>query len=66
MTFLITLAAAFIGATLGQALCLYVVGGMAHRAEAKKAEELQKAMWEYDQALKAERRRMENYAKMEG
>jgi glycerol uptake facilitator-like aquaporin len=66
MTFIITLAAAFIGATAGQALCLWVVGGMAQRAERKKAEEIHKAMFEFNAAMEAEKRRMQNYAKMEG
>ena len=57
--------AAFIGAALGQALTLYIIGMMAQRAQKRQAKAAQEAVQEYHSMMVKERERMREYARME-
>ena len=57
--------AAFIGAALGQALTLYIIGAMAHRVQKKQAERTREAVQEYHSMMLQEQERMKQYARME-
>ena len=56
---------AFIGAALGQALTLYIIGTMAHRVQKKQAERAKEAVQEYHSMMLQEQERMRKYARME-
>ena len=57
--------ATFIGAALGQALTLYIIGMMAQRAQKRQAKAAQEAVQEYHSMMVKERERMREYARME-
>ena len=66
MTFLAVAAGSFLGSLLGNMGVFFVIGIMAKRQEKKKLEELQQLQQGYLQMVEREKKRMENYAKMEG
>jgi membrane protein YqaA with SNARE-associated domain len=66
MTFLAVALGSLLGSFLGNVGVFWVIGLMAQRAEKKQLEELQKLQQGYLDMVERERKRMENYAKMEG
>jgi hypothetical protein len=66
MTFLAVAAGSFLGSLLGNMGVFFVIGIMAKRQEKKQLEELQQLQQGYLQMVEREKKRMENYAKMEG
>ena len=65
MTFLTVLVAAFIGATLGQTLCLWIVGTLAHRQEIAKAQAIQQAILEAHEEAQKQEEKMLEYVRLE-
>lgn len=66
MTFLLIASGSFLGTLLGNLGLFWIIGTMAKRQEKKQLEELQKLQQGYLDMVEREKRRMENYAKMEG
>jgi membrane protein DedA with SNARE-associated domain len=66
MTFLAVAAGSFLGSLLGNMGVFFVIGLMAKRQEKKQLEELQRLQQGYLDMVEKEKKRMENYAKMEG
>jgi hypothetical protein len=66
MTFLAVAAGSFLGSLLGNLGVFFVIGLMAKRQEKKQLEELQKLQQGYLDMVEREKKRMANYAKMEG
>lgn len=66
MTFLAVALGSLIGSFLGNVSVFMVIGAMAKRVEKKQLEDLQKMQQGYLDMVQRERKRMENYAKMEG
>ena len=66
MTFLAVAAGSFLGSLLGNMGVFFVIGLMAKRQEKKQLEELQQLQQGYLEMVEREKKRMENYAKMEG
>jgi uncharacterized protein YhhL (DUF1145 family) len=60
------LAASALGTFLGNLGLLFLVGTMAKRQEKKQKEELEKLQQGYLEMVSREKKRMENYARMEG
>ena len=65
MTFLAVALGSLLGSFLGNVGVFWVIGLMAQRAEKKQLEELQKLQQGYLDMVERERKRMENYAKLE-
>jgi hypothetical protein len=65
MTFLAVAAGAFLGSLLGNTGVFFIIGLMAKRQEKKQLEELQQLQRGYLEMVEREKKRMENYAKME-
>lgn len=65
MTFFFTFIAAFVGATVGQALCFWVIGTIAHRQEMAKAQAIQKAIMEAHQETQEREAKMREYVRLE-
>ena len=65
MTFLAVALGSLLGSFLGNVGVFWVIGLMAQRAEKKQLEELQKLQQGYLDMVEREKKRMENYAKME-
>lgn len=65
MTFFFTFIAAFIGATIGQALCLWVIGTLAHRKEVAKAQAIQLAIIEAYKETQEQQAKMREYVRLE-
>lgn len=65
MTFLAVAVGSLVGSFLGNTLVFWVIGAMAKQAEKKQLEELQKLQQGYLEMAERERKRIENYAKME-
>jgi membrane protein YqaA with SNARE-associated domain len=66
MTFLAVALGSLVGSFLGNIGVFWVLGTMAQRAEKKQLAELQKLQQGYLNMVEREKKRMENYAKMEG
>lgn len=66
MTFLLIASGSFLGTLLGNLGLFWIIGTMAKRQEKKQLEELQKLQQGYLDMVEREKKRMENYAKMEG
>jgi hypothetical protein len=66
MTFLAVALGSLIGSFLGNVGVFWVIGLMAQKAEKKQLAELQKLQQGYLDMVDREKKRMENYAKMEG
>jgi len=66
MTFLAVALGSLVGSFLGNIGVFWVLGTMAQRAEKKQLAELQKLQQGYLDMVEREKKRMENYAKMEG
>jgi membrane protein YqaA with SNARE-associated domain len=65
MTFAAVALGALLGSFLGNVSVFWVLGLMAKRAERKQLEQLKKLQDGYLEMAERERRRIENYAKME-
>jgi hypothetical protein len=65
MTFLAVAAGSFLGSLLGNMGVFFIIGLMAKRQEKKQLEELQKLQQGYLDMVEREKKRMENYAKLE-
>jgi hypothetical protein len=65
MTFLAVTLGSLLGSFLGNTLVFWVIGAMAKRQEKKQLEELQQLQRGYLDMVERERKRIENYAKME-
>jgi membrane protein YqaA with SNARE-associated domain len=65
MTFLAVALGSLLGSFLGNVGVFWVIGLMAQRAEKKQLEELQKLQQGYLDMVEREKKRMENYAKLE-
>jgi hypothetical protein len=66
MTFLAVALGSLLGSFLGNVGVFWVIGAMAKRAEKQQLAELQKLQQGYLDMVEREKKRMENYAKMEG
>ncbi len=66
MTFLAVALGSLLGSFLGNIGVFWVLGAMAKQAEKKQLEELQKLQQGYLEMVEKEKKRMANYAKMEG
>ncbi len=66
MTFLAVALGSLLGSFLGNVGVFWVIGAMAKKAEKKQLEELQRLQQGYLDMVEREKKRMENYAKMEG
>jgi hypothetical protein len=66
MTFLAVALGSLLGSFLGNVGVFWVIGAMAKRAEKQQLEELQKLQQGYLDMVEREKKRMENYVKMEG
>jgi membrane protein YqaA with SNARE-associated domain len=66
MTFLAVAAGSLVGSFLGNMFVFWIIGVMVKRAEKKQLEELQKLQQSYLDMVEREKKRMANYAKMEG
>ena len=66
MTFLAVALGSLLGSFLGNVGVFWVIGLMAQKAEKKQLAELQKLQQGYLDMVEREKKRMENYAKMEG
>jgi hypothetical protein len=65
MTFIAVTLGCLLGSFLGNSLVFFVIGSMAKQAEEKQRRELQKLQQSYLEMAEKERKRMENYAKLE-
>ena len=65
MTFLAVALGSLLGSFLGNVSVFWVIGLMAQKAEKKQLEELQKLQQGYLDMVDREKKRMENYAKLE-
>jgi hypothetical protein len=65
MTFLAVALGSLLGSFLGNVGVFWVIGAMAKKAEKKQLEDLQKLQQGYLDMVEREKKRMENYAKME-
>jgi membrane protein DedA with SNARE-associated domain len=66
MTLALTFAATFLGSVVGNLVVFYILGAMAKRVEKQQLEELERLQQGYLEMVDKERKRMENYARMEG
>jgi len=66
MTLLLIASGSFLGTFLGNLGLFWIIGTMAKRQEKKQLEELQKLQQGYLEMAEREKKRMENYARMEG
>ena len=66
MTFLAVALGSLLGSFLGNVGVFWVIGAMAKKAEKQQLEELQRLQQGYLDMVEREKKRMENYAKMEG
>ena len=64
--FFTILGASALGTFCGNVGLFWVIGNMAKRQEKKQLEELQKLQQGYLDMVEREKKRMENYARMEG
>jgi hypothetical protein len=66
VTFLAVALGSLFGSFLGNLGVFWAIGAMAKRAEKQQLEELQRLQQGYLEMVEREKKRMENYAKMEG
>ena len=70
LSFLATFGVTLVASCLGQGITLWFIGRAAHRAQLKRAHEIQQAvneaMAEHEATMRKERDRIQRYAKMEG
>jgi membrane protein DedA with SNARE-associated domain len=66
MTLALTFAATALGTLVGNLSLFFVIGKMAQRQEKKQLEEVQKLQQGYLDMVEREKKRMANYARMEG
>jgi hypothetical protein len=66
MTWASTFAATVLGSVVGNLVVFYILGAMAKRVEKQQREELERLQQGYLEMVDRERKRMENYARMEG
>ena len=66
MTLALTFAATVLGSVVGNLVVFYILGAMAKRVEQQQREELERLQQGYLEMVDKERKRMENYARMEG
>ena len=66
MTFLAVALGSLLGSFLGNVGVFWVIGMMAKRQEKQQREELVRLQQGYLEMVEKEKKRMENYAKMEG
>jgi membrane protein DedA with SNARE-associated domain len=66
MTLVLTFAATVLGSVVGNLVVFYILGAMAKRVEKQQLEELERLQQGYLEMVDKERKRMENYARMEG
>jgi hypothetical protein len=66
MTLLATFAATVLGSVIGNLVVFYVLGAMAKRVERQQREELERLQQGYLEMVEREKKRMENYARLEG
>jgi membrane protein DedA with SNARE-associated domain len=66
MTLVLTFAATVLGSVVGNLVVFYVLGAMAKRVEKEQQRELERLQQGYLEMVEKEKKRMENYARMEG
>jgi membrane protein DedA with SNARE-associated domain len=66
MTLVLTFAATVLGSVVGNLVVFYVLGAMAKKVEQQQREELERLQQGYLEMAERERKRLENYARMEG
>jgi membrane protein DedA with SNARE-associated domain len=66
MTLVLTFAATVLGSVIGNLVVFYVLGAMAKKVEQQQREELERLQQGYLEMVEKEKKRMENYARMEG
>ena len=66
MTLALTFAATVLGSVIGNLVVFYILGAMAKKVEQQQREELERLQQGYLEMVDKERKRMENYARMEG
>jgi len=66
MTLVLTFAATVLGSVIGNLVVFYVLGTMAKKVEQQQREELERLQQGYLEMVEKEKKRMENYARMEG
>jgi membrane protein DedA with SNARE-associated domain len=66
MTLALTFGATVLGSVVGNLVVFYILGAMAKRVEKQQLEELERLQQGYLEMVDKERKRMENYARMEG
>jgi hypothetical protein len=66
MTWASTFAATVLGSVVGNLVVFYFLGVMAKRIERQQKRELERLQQGYLEMVEKEKKRMENYARMEG
>jgi hypothetical protein len=66
MTLVLTFGATVLGSVVGNLVVFYILGAMAKRVEKEQLAELERLQQGYLEMVDRERKRMENYARMEG
>jgi hypothetical protein len=66
MILVLTFAATVLGSVIGNLVVFYVLGTMAKKVEQQQREELERLQQGYLEMVEKEKKRMENYARMEG
>jgi membrane protein DedA with SNARE-associated domain len=66
MTLVLTFGATVLGSVVGNLAVFYILGAMAKRVEKEQLAELERLQQGYLEMVDRERKRMENYARMEG
>jgi membrane protein DedA with SNARE-associated domain len=66
MTLALTFAATVLGSVVGNLVVFYFLGMMAKRIERQQKRELERLQQGYLEMVEKEKKRMENYARMEG
>jgi hypothetical protein len=66
MTLAATFAATVLGSVIGNLIVFYILGAMAKRIERQQRKELERLQQGYLEMAERERKRLENYARLEG
>jgi hypothetical protein len=66
MTLVLTFTATVLGSVVGNLVVFYILGAMAKKVEQQQREELERLQQGYLEIVAKERKRMENYARLEG
>ena len=56
---------AFFGSMVGQAVCLWIIGTLANRQEAAKAQAIQQAIFEAHEEAQKQEKKMREYVRLE-